>query len=97
MKGSTKIVDKTKAVWQAKDKTRIDINSYLPVGEEEGGERKQMLQGIGRKVSSWPAQLVLGNVWKRQGEIHWEKKLSKRKNSLIECNRTELSWEWTKI
>lgn len=60
MKGSTKIVGKTKAVWQAKDKIRIDIPSYLPVGEEEGGEREQMLRGIGRKASRWPAQLGLG-------------------------------------
>lgn len=41
MKGSTKIVDKTKSLWQPKDKIRIDINSHLPVGVEEGGERKQ--------------------------------------------------------
>ena len=49
---------------------RIDANSYLPVGEEGGGERKQMLQGIGRKPSSWPAQLGLGNGLNRQGEVH---------------------------
>lgn len=37
MKGSTRIVDKTKAVQQAKVEARIDTNSYLPVGEEGGG------------------------------------------------------------
>lgn len=46
---SVKIVDKTKAVWQAKEEIRIDVNSFLLVGEEGGGERKQMLKGIGRK------------------------------------------------
>lgn len=75
MKGSTRIVDKTKAIQQAKVEARIDTNSYLPVGEEGGGERKQMLQGIGRKPSSWPAQFGLGNGLNRQGEVHSEKKL----------------------
>lgn len=72
MKGHTKIVGKTKWIWQAKDKIKIDIDSYLPVGEQEGGEKKQMLQRIGRKASSWPEQFGLGNGWKRQGEIHKE-------------------------
>lgn len=40
------------------------------MGKEEGGGRKQMLQRIGRKVSSWPEQFGLDNGWKRQREIH---------------------------
>lgn len=70
MNDSTKVVGKTKAVRQAEDKIRIGIHSSLPVGQEEGAEKKQMLQRIERKASSWPAQLGLGNGWKRQGEIH---------------------------
>lgn len=70
MKGHTKIVGKTKWIWQAKEKVKIDIDSYLPMGKEEGGGRKQMLQRIGRKVSRWPEQFGLDNGWKRQREIH---------------------------
>lgn len=70
MNDSTKVVGKTKGVRQAEDKIRICIHSSLPVGQEERAEKKQMLQRIKRKASSWPAQLGLGNGWKRQGEIH---------------------------
>lgn len=34
-----------------------DIHSYLPMEEEEGDERKEILKEIERKASSRPAQI----------------------------------------
>lgn len=49
MKGHTRIVGKTKRVWQGKGKVRIDIDSYLPVGKEEGGKRNKHYKELEEK------------------------------------------------